>query len=185
MVQSNQLHPGITISINKKLLRVESAIKVTVAKGNSFIKTKLRDLSTNKVTEKNFKLKVEIQDVSLKEKNIEFLYIEGKKYLFFDINDFEHVLVPLNIIGDKTNFLKEGTEVKASFYGDTVFSIDLPQYLELMVAKVEGGENEGPLTGGVKHAVLETGAKVEVPQFIEVGDIIKIDTKTSEYIQRV
>jgi elongation factor P len=87
-------------------------------------------------------------------------------------------------VGDKTNYLKEGTNVTASFYGDTVFSIELPQFLELMVAKTEK-EDEVPLSNSNKIAVLETGAKIEVPSFIEVGDIIKVDTKSNEYIQRV
>lgn len=185
MVQSNQISPGMTLSINRKLYRVESSVKVTVPKGNPFIKTKLRDISTNKVLEKNFKLNQNVKDVSLDEKNLEFLYIDGKDYIFLDFVDLNQVLVPGNVVGEQTNFLKEGTTVSASFYGDTVFSIELPQFLELMVAKTEGDDEVAPMSNANKLAVLETGAKVEVPSFIEVGDIIKVDTKSFEYIQRV
>jgi elongation factor P len=185
MVQSNQISPGMTISISGKLYRVESSVKVTVTKGTPFIKTKLRDISTNKVVEKNFKLNQDVQDVSLEEKKLEFLYIEGKDYLFLDFQDLNQILVPANVVGEKTNFLKEGTEVAAAFYGETVFSIELPQFLELMVAKTEGDEDSAPLSNATKMAVLETGAKLEVPSFVEVGDIIKVDTKSNEYIQRV
>jgi len=185
MVQSNQISPGMTLQISKKLYRVESSVKVTVPKGNPFIKTKLRDISTNKVVEKNFKLNQEVNDVSLEEKDLEFLYIEDKDYLFLDFVDLNQILVPSNVVGDKTNYLKEGTTVTAAFYGDTVFSVELPQFLELMVAKTEGDDEVAPLSNANKLAVLETGAKVEVPSFIEVGDIIKVDTKSSEYIQRV
>jgi elongation factor P len=185
MVMSNQISPGITLSIGRKLFRVESSVKVTVPKGTPFIKTKLRDLATNTIIEKNFKLNQEVNDVSLQERDLEFLYVEGKDYLFLDVKNFGQVLVSAGVVGNNTTYLKEGTEVKASFYGDTVFSIELPQFLELMVAKTEGEEELAPLENASKIAVLETGARIEVPPFIEVGDIIKIDTKADEYIQRM
>lgn len=182
MVQSNQLSPGLTISLNSKLYRVESSVKVTVPKGTPFIKTKLRDLSSNDLIEKNFKLNQPIKDVSLLERRFEFLYLEGKDYLFLDIGNLEQVLVPSVVVGDRVNYLKEGVEIKASLYGDTVFAVELPQFLELMVSKTE---SSGGAANANKVAVLETGAKVEVPPFIESGDIIKVDTKSEEYIQRV
>ncbi len=184
MVLSNQVTAGMIVSVADKLYRVESAVKVTVPKGTPFIKTKLRDLSSNKIVEKNFKPTQNIDDVALVERPMEFLYLEGKDYLFLDTKSLEQVLIPTQIVGDSVNFLKEGVELKASFYGEQVFAVELPQFLELMVAKVEG--EEGRSTGNASRlAVLETGAKVEVPPFIEVGDIIKVDTVTGDYIQRV
>lgn len=182
MATSNQLAPGMTISINSKLFRVESSVKVTVPKGTPFIKAKLRDLNSNSVVEKSFKLNQPIKDVSMAERRLEFLYPEGSGYLFLDVVNLDQILVPSQIVGNQVNFLKEGVEVKASFYGDTIFSVELPQFLELMVARTA---NEGGGANGTKMAVLETGAKIEVPPFIETGDIIKVDTKTDEYIQRV
>jgi elongation factor P len=184
MVASTQIMPGMTISIGNKLYRVESSVKVTVPKGTPFIKTKLRDLSTNDVVEKSFKPDQSVKDVTLSEKQLEFLYPEGKDYLFIDINTLNQILIPANIIGDNINYLKEGTDLKATFYGDTIFAVELPQFLEIMVAKTEGGNN-GQLGSSNKVAILETGAPVDVPPFIEVGDIIKVDTKTNDYIQRV
>lgn len=183
MATSNQLIPGMTISLNQKLYRVESSVKVTVPKGTPFIKAKLKDLNSNELVEKNFKLNQPIKDVALIERRIEFLYPEGNEYLFLDVVNLEQVLVPANIVGNKVLFLKEGVELKAFFYGDTIFNVELPQFLELMVAKIlSEGERSAIDT---KTAVLETGAKIEVPPFIETGDIIKVDTKTEEYIQRV
>lgn len=184
MATSNQLTPGMTISINNKLYRVESSVKVTVPKGTPFIKAKLKDLNTNDVVEKNFKLSQPIKDVSLIERRLEFLYPEGEGYLFLDVVNLEQVLVPADIIGNKVNYLKEGVELKAFFYGETIFSVELPQFLELMVAKTQS-EDDLASASGAKIAILETGAKIEVPPFIETGDIIKVDTKTDEYIQRV
>jgi elongation factor P len=184
MATSNQLNPGMTISIGNKLYRVESIVKVTVPKGTPFIKAKLKDLNTNETVEKNFKLNQPIKDVSLTERRLEFLYAEGDSYLFLDVVNLDQVLVPNQIVTSKVNYLKEGVELKAFFYGDTVFSVELPQFLELMVAKTQS-DNDDNAIGGTKLAILETGAKIEVPPFIETGDIIKVDTKTDEYIQRV
>lgn len=184
MATSNQLTPGMTISIGNKLYRVESSVKVTVPKGTPFIKTKLKDLSNNETIEKNFKINQPIKDVSLIERRLEFLYPEQDEFLFLDVVNLDQVLVPTSIVGNKVNFLKEGVELKAFFYGDTIFAVELPQFLELMVAKTHT-EEEGNSLGGTKVAILETGAKIEVPPFIETGDIIKVDTKTEEYIQRV
>lgn len=176
--------PGMTISLNNKLYRVESCLKVTVAKGTPFIKAKLRDLSSNETVEKSFKLNQAIKDVTLMERTLEFLYLESEDYLFLDIGTLEQVLVPAAIVGNMVNFLKEGVDVKAFFYGDAIFAVDLPQFLELMVSKTENSSDKHA-PNATRVAVLETGARIEVPPFIEIGDIIKIDTKTEEYIQRM
>lgn len=186
MVNSQQVTPGMTLSIDNKLYRVESVIKVTAPKGQPFIKSKLRDLSTDDIIEKNFKVGQEIKDVSLEERRLEFLYLEGKNYLFLDIGNLEQALVPPDVIGDKVNFLKEGIELHATYYGETIFSVELPQFLELMVAKTENPtEKNDSLSNATKKAILETGAAIEVPPFIEAGDVIKVDTRTQEYVQRV
>lgn len=182
MAANKPITPGMTISLNNKLYRVESSVKVTVPKGTPFIKTKLRDLTSNQVIEKNFKPDQEVKDVSLIERRLEYLYLEGKDYLFLDIGTLEQILVPASIIGKKVHYLKEGVELKASCYGETVFAIELPQFLELMVTRTENTKDKD---GTGKSATLETGATVDVPPFIESGDIIKVDTKTDEYIQRV
>lgn len=179
------LSPGMTISLNQKLYRVESVVKVTVPKGAPFLKTKLRDLNSQEVIEKSFKADQVIKDVSLIERKLEFLYPEGKSYLFLDISNLEQVLIPATIIAEKVNYLKEGVDLKASFYGDTVFAVELPQFLELMVAKIELPKGAKGERAGLRVAILETGAKVDVPPFVEVGDILKVDTRTDEYIQRV
>lgn len=184
MTTSNQITPGMILSISDKMYRVESMVRVTVPKGAPFIKTKLKDLNTGKTLEKNFKLNQTVNEVALTERRLEFLYIEGQNYLFLDIGNLEQVLVLPDVIGKHANFLKEGVELKAFFYGNTVFSIELPQFLELMIAKIEGEKAKGAGTPS-RLAYLETGAKVTVPPFIEVGDIIKVDTRTEEYIQRV
>lgn len=172
----------MTLSINNKLYRVESSVKVTLPKGVPFIKAKLRDLASQTVVEKNFKLNQVLKDVVLNERKLEFLYPQGNEFLFLDIQNLNQVSVPASAVGSAVNYLKEGVEVKAFFYGDLIFAVELPQFLELIVAKTESKEeadNEEEI------AILETGAKISVPSFVKVGDMIKVDTKIEEYIQRV
>ncbi len=185
MASTNQIVPGMTISIDGDIYRVESAVKVTVPKGTPFTKTKLKNLITDDVIEKSFKAGQSVQEVALSEKKLEFLYPEGKSYLFLDVGSLDQVLIGGSIIADKVHYLKEGIEIKALFYGSSVFSVELPQFLELMVLKTEGAQSESPVANAVKVAIIETGARIEVPLFIESGDIIKIDTQLGEYIQRV
>jgi len=182
MASTNQISPGMTLSLDGKIYRVDSCVKVTVEKGVPFVKTKLKDLITDKTVEKNFKQNQTVEEVSLSERALEFLYPEAGSYLFLDVHTLEQVLVPSSIIGDKVNYLKEGVEVGSTFYGDTVFSIELPQFLEIMVVKTDAMQSHAHVSNANKLAVLETGAKVEVPMFVESGDIIKVDTHTNEYI---
>ena len=110
MTTANQITPGMTLNIDGKIFRVESSVKVTVAKGTPFVKTKFRNLVTEEVIERNFKLDQMIQEVSLIERTLEFLYPEGKEYLFLDIGNLEQVLVPAPILAEKVNYLKEGIQ---------------------------------------------------------------------------
>ena len=185
MGTSNHLTPGMTIALDGGLYRVESCVKVSVAKGQPFIKVTLKDLRSDELIERNFKPTQAFEEVMVSEKRLEFLYVEGDHHLFLDLEMLDLVEVPADVVADKAKYLKEGVEVRAICYGDTIFSIDLPQFLELMIVKVENPERQAGVTGTTKWAALETGARIEVPLFIEAGDIVKVDTMQSEYIQRV
>ena len=182
---SNQISPGMTLSLDGKIYRVETSVKVTVAKGVPFIKTKLKNLMSDEMIEKNFKVDQTVEEVTLSERRLEFLYLEGKDYLFLDIDSLNEILVAAEVVGDKVNYLKEGIQIKAIFYGKTIFSIELPQFLELMVVKLEDMKSKVSVSNASKIGILETGAKVEVPLFLEVGDVIKVDTHIGEYVQRI
>lgn len=186
MPTGSQITPGMVLSIDDKLYRVESSVKVTLSKGAApFVKTKLKNLLSEEVLEKNFKQNQEVEEVFLSESHLEYLYLEGKNYLFLDTEKLEEVVVPPNVVNDDANYLKEGVDVKAVYYGDKIFSIELPQFLELMVTKCEDSSEKLTVSNATKIATLETGAKIPVPLFIEVGDVIKVDTKNNEYIQRI
>ncbi|MEG0036559.1 MAG: elongation factor P [Victivallaceae bacterium] len=185
MVQSNQITVGMMILIKDKLYKVLSVSKVSGPKGDVFIKVEIKEHDTDIVTEKNFKLGQEVQDVNFENRTLEFLYREGDGYLFLDIGNYEKVFISGPVMKDKFLFLKAGISLTAVMYVENVFSIELPHFLELMVSKTDFPGEDVPMTGGNKRALLETGVEVFVPPFIEIGDVIKVDTRTSEYIQRV
>lgn len=185
MISSSQLAPGMTISLNNELYLVESVTKVNISDKSSLIKAKLVCLFSQKSVEKNFKPNQSLDDVPLVQKNLEYLYPEGRQHLFLDINTLDQIKVPAKVIGDAVNFLKEGIQVMASFHNDQVLAIELPTYLEIMVSDIIESSEKKPVSDATKVAILETGAEVQVPLFIDVGDIIKIHTRTKEYVQRV
>ncbi len=188
-ITSSQIAPGMTISIKGKIFRVESSVKVTVARGTPFIKTKLKNLMDDELVEKNFKPDQEVEEVALTPRQIEYLYPEGKNHIFLDVDTLEQVSVAADIIGEKIHYMKEGIQLKAMFYGETIFSIELPQFLEVMVMKCEEHDAKGiegkAMASSSRAAVIETGARIDVPTFIEAGDVIKVDTHSGEYIQRI
>lgn len=184
MVLASQINPGMILDLDEKVYRVESSVKVTVTNGTPFIKTKLRDLLSDKMVEKNFKTNQQVQEVKPLEQTLEFLYDEGKNYVFLNADTLELSVVNPEILGDKINYLKEGIPVKAKIYGKAIYSIELLEFLELMVVKVEDQE-ESIGANAMRIATIETGAKIEVPLFIEPGDVIKVNTHNNEYIQRV
>ncbi len=185
MTVSNQLVPGTTIALDGGLYRVETSVKVQAPKGQPFIKATLRELRTDELTERNFTLDQKLDEVALAERHLEFLYPEDQQFVFLDVATLDLVRVEGDVVGDRARYLKEGTAVRAICYGSTIFNIDLPQFLEIMVMKVENPEGKLASAATTKWAVLETGARVEVPLFIEAGDIVKCDTSNNEYIQRV
>ncbi|MGM0440202.1 MAG: elongation factor P [Chlamydiota bacterium] len=185
LTTGKQLTPGMTVSVRNKLYRVESVVKVTVPKGSPFIKAKLYDLATDESIEKNFKLNQEIKHVALEEHDLEYLYFEDKHYIFLDVESLKQVAVEPDIIGESANYLKEGVAVKAQCYADNIVSVDLPQFLELMITKIEGEDEDVLISDVTKIGILETGAKIEVPPFVKAGDVVKVDTSSGEYIQRV
>ena len=184
MIKSNQIAPGMTINIGKKIYRVESSMKINVVRGAPFIKTKLRDLLTDEVIEKNFKLDQEIKEVTLTEKRLEYLYPENNHFLFLDVDNLEQEKVPLSILGDKVNYLKEGMTLQVASYKEKIVDVEMPLNVELEVTETQPGFKGDTVTAGTKPATVETGITVQVPMFINTGDIIKVDTRDGSYIER-
>lgn len=187
MVASSQLSPGMVIRMGRDLMRVESALKVTAPGAAPHMKIKLLTIPGEEMIERKLKLDQEVEEVTLKEKSLEFLYSEGGKYIFLDIDTLDQVPVESEVVAERREYLKEGVPVKANAWGSTIFSIELPQFLELMVVKTQDPTSKQKQKDPniERIAIIETGASISVPPFIENGDVIKVDTRSSEFIQRV
>lgn len=184
MILASQLNAGMTIALNGNYYRVESAAKVSVQKTLPLVRVKLHNVLSDEVIEKTFKPSQKLEEITISDHKLEYLYPQEKQYVFLDINTLDLITVSKEIIGDAVLFLKEGTEVKATCFGASIFSIELPQFLELMVASA-GSIKKTSHDGATRLIKLESGAELEVPSFVEAGDIVKVDTKNKEYIQRV
>jgi elongation factor P len=183
MITASQLTAGMTVLLSKKPYRVDSVVKVTLQKENPMIKVKLEQLETHEVIEKNFRPTQEVENVALEDHKLEFLYVEDGSFVFLDIVDLELHRVKKDLLGRQTRYLKEGVELKATCFGQTILTVEIPQFLELMVSSVDTKEDKK--RGTLRLATLETGAQMEVPPFVEVGDVLKVDTASDEYVQRV
>ena len=187
MINASQITSGMILSIDQKLYCVESIHKSDGHDKGESITFKLRDFGTERTLEKSFQPSDQVKDVSLSERTLEFLYPEDEDYLFLDIETLDEVTITRAVIGPRIEYMKAGVQVRASAYSEAIVTIELPQFLELMVADVEDQFVEATIAGAVpsKSATLETGARLKVPSFVEIGDVIKIDTRAEEYIQRI
>ncbi len=184
MITTNDLKNGMTINHEDVLYEVLYFQHVKPGKGGAFVRTKLKNLYTGAIIDKTFRAGEKIEQAILETKKMQFLY-KDDHYNFMDTETFEQVAIPEENISDKKKFLLENLEVTIIFYKSKPISIELPIAIEAKVIKTEPGVKGDTVSNVLKPAEIETGAKIQVPLFINEGDVIKIDTRTGEYITRV
>lgn len=185
MVSTKEFRNGMTVIIDKALYIIQWFQHVKPGKGGAFVKTKLKNLKTGGIIDKTFRAGENLEQAYLEQKSMEYLYHDGDNYWFMDKESYEQHPFNKNILGDGVKFLKDNTNVKITFYKNQVVGIELPTFVTLKVGKTEPGFKGDTVTGGYKPATMETGAVIKVPLFVNIGDVLKIDTRTAEYIQRV
>lgn len=185
MISTNDLRTGVTIEIDGEIFTVVDFQHVKPGKGAAFVRTKIKNIKTGQVFEKTFRAGEKLNRAIIERKNMQYLYSSGDTYYFMDTETFEQIPVAEEILGDSTKYLKDNMEVVILFYEGIAIGIELPTFVELEVTETEPGFKGDTATGGDKPATLETGAVVQVPLFINKGDIIKVDTRTGEYLSRV
>lgn len=185
MIDVNALRKGVTFEFDGELFKVLDYNHHKPGRGAATIRVKARNLRTGTTLEKTFSSGERIQDVRLEYHNVQFLYSDGDLYHFMDLQTFEQPAIPGKIIGEVKEFLKEGVEVKLTFYENEPLDVELPTTVDLIVLKAESSVRGDTATGVTKKVVLETGAEVNTPGFVEIGDIIRVDTRTGEYVTRV
>jgi len=185
MVQASSTRSGMVLDIDNELYSVVEVQHIKPGKGGAFSRLKLKNLKTGRVVEKSFRAEEKLTDVRIERKPMQYLYYSENQYFFMDTETFEQIAVDAEIVKDVVLYLKEGDNVDILFREHVPVSIELPFFVELKVTQTDPGVRGDTASGGTKPATLETGAVVQVPLFIEEGDVLKIDTRTGEYIERV
>ena len=185
MISPNQFKNGITIVLDGNLYTLTWFQPVKPAKGGGFVRTKLKSLKDGAVLERNFRSEDNVEEAFIEDRQLQYQYNADNMYHFMDLETYEGWILPKQILGDSANFLKEDMEITGSLYGGKIIDIKLPTTIELKVTYTEPGVKGDTARQSLKPARLETGAAVNVPLFINEGDVIKIDTRTYEYVGRV
>ena len=186
MANTADFKNGLCIKHNGDIWKIESFQHVKPGKGPAFVRTKIRNLNTGRILENTFTSGVKIEIIRIENRASQFLYKESDSYHFMDQNTFEQLAIQKDLI-NAPDYLKEGGTVEIVFYTDEnrPISCNLPSNVTLKVASTEPGERGNTATNTLKPAILETGAKVNVPLFINENDNIKVDTSTGQYLERV
>ncbi len=185
MIDVNELRKGVTFELDGNLYKVLDYSHNKTGRGNANIKVKARNLLTGANIERTFSSGQSVQDVSLDFNNVSYLYKDGDSYIFMDNQTFEQPSISEEALGDSAGYLKEGMEVKITFYKDKPIDVELPTSVDLKVVDAEMAIRGDTATGVTKKVTTETGVTVQCPNFVNVGDTIRVDTRTGEYVTRV
>jgi len=185
MIDVNDLRKGVTFELDNALYKVLDYEHHKPGRGKATIRVKARNLRTGTILEKTFISGDRVQDVRLDYHNVQYLYNDGSLYYFMDLDTYEQPAIPAEMVGDSAGYLKEGLEVKLTFFDNEPLDIDLPITVDLMVEKAEVAVRGDTATGVTKKVITETGLAVQVPNFVEEGNMIRVDTRTGAYITRV
>jgi len=185
MIDVNELRKGVTFEMDGGLFKVIEYSHNKTGRGNANIRIKARNLLTGSNIERTFNSGQSVQDVSLDFHNVAYLYNDGDFYHFMDNETFEQPAIKADILGETALYLKEGMEVKVTFYNGSPIDIEYPSSVDLKVIEAETAIRGDTATGVTKKVKTETGLEVNCPQFVKVGDTIRVNTDTGEYVTRV
>jgi elongation factor P len=185
MISTNQFRNGAAIRVDGKRFTILYFQHVKPGKGGAFIRTRLRNLDTGAVIEKTFRAGEKIESVRTESRPMTFLYSDGDLYYFMDSETYEQIAIPSEVLAETVDYLVPNGEVEVLLADGEVVSVEPPVHVELEVAQTDPGLKGDTATGGSKPATLETGLVVQVPLFVNVGDKVRVDTRTKEYLTRV
>ena len=184
MVTAGDFRNGVTFDMEGSVMQIIEFQHVKPGKGAAFVRTKLRNVVTGSVIEKTFNPTDNYPLAVVERKAMQYLYTDGELYYFMDMESYEQLPIDSNKLGDAFKFVKEEMMCKVVSYKGNVISVEPPMFVELEVTETEPGFKGDTAQGATKPATLETGATIKVPLFINIGDVLKIDTRTGEYLER-
>jgi elongation factor P len=184
-VSTTEFRNGLKIEIDGEPYVIVEFQHVKPGKGGAFVRTKFKSLKSGNVTDKTFRAGEKVDVPNLEEKTMQYLYAADKDRVFMDTSTYEQVSMNEKQLGDSINYLKENMEIKVLYHKDQPINIDVPMFVELAIAKTDPGVRGDTASGGSKPATLESGAVIKVPLYLNEGDVIKVDTRTGTFIERV
>lgn len=184
MVTAGDFRNGVTFEMDGNVYSIIEFQHVKPGKGAAFVRTKIRNVISGSVTEKTFNPNDKYPTAFIERKDMEYLYNDGDLYYFMDSETYEQLPISPNVLGDNFRFVKENMVCKVLSYKGNVFGIEPPNFVELQVTETEPGVKGDTATNVTKPATLETGAEIKVPIFINEGEMIRVDTRTGEYMER-
>ena len=185
MISTNEFKTNVTVTIDGDAWQVVEFQHVKPGKGAAFVRTKLKNIISGGVVEKTFRPTEKCPTAHIDRKDMQYLYADDDFYHFMDVETYDQIALSKDDIGDALKFVKENEMVKMCSHNGSVFAVEPPLFVELRITDTEPGFKGDTATGATKPAVVETGATVSVPLFVEQDDVIKIDTRTGEYLSRV
>ena len=184
MVTAGDFRNGVTFEMDGNVYSIIEFQHVKPGKGAAFVRTKIRNVISGALTEKTFNPNDKYPTAFIERKDMEYLYNDGDLYYFMDSETYEQLPISPNVLGDNFRFVKENMVCKVLSYKGNVFGIEPPNFVELQVTETEPGVKGDTATNVTKPATLETGAEIKVPIFINEGEMIRVDTRTGEYMER-
>ncbi len=185
MISAGDFRNGITIEYDNNVYQIIEFQHVKPGKGAAFVRTKLKNIKSGGVVEKTFRPTEKCPQARIDRKDMQYLYSDGDLFYFMDNENYEQIALNNEAVGDALKFVKENEMCKICSHNGSVFSVEPPLFVELVITDTEPGFKGDTATGATKPATVETGAVVSVPLFVDQGDKIKIDTRTGEYLSRV
>ena len=184
-VSTTEFRNGLKIEIDGEPYVIVEFQHVKPGKGGAFVRTKFKSLKSGNVTDKTFRAGEKVDVPNLEEKTMQYLYAADKDRVFMDTSSYEQVSMNDKQLGDSINYLKENMEIKVLYHKGQPINIDLPMFVELAIAKTDPGVRGDTASGGSKPATLESGAVIKVPFYLNEGDVVKVDTRSGTFIERV
>jgi len=184
MISSNDFRTGVTIELEGQLWTVVDFQHVKPGKGSAFVRTRLKNVVRGSVLEKTFRAGEMLKRAIIETREMQFLYGSGDEYHFMDQSNYEQIVLGHDVLGDNVDLLKESMTINVQFHNGSVIGADLPNHIDLQVTETDPGFKGDTVSGATKPARLETGATIQVPLFIQAGDVIRVDTRDRSYIER-
>ncbi len=184
-VSTTEFRNGLKIEIDGEPYVIVEFQHVKPGKGGAFVRTKFKSLKSGNVTDKTFRAGEKVDVPNLEEKTMQYLYAADKDRVFMDTSSYEQISMNEKQLGDSINYLKENMEIKVLYHKEQPINIEVPMFVELAIVKTDPGVRGDTASGGNKPATLESGAVIKVPLYLNEGDVVKVDTRTGTFIERV